>query len=192
MNLIDQSSLNDLSTSQGITSLEIPELKYWTYGGPLGISLSENAPQGENSLQLGKPVDQVSQGIGDAWAYQVVYIKPEWYFPVLSFKYNIVTNDYIDLSDFLVEIQDGVGLNHIATVVRDGYVSEAKFGLPDQSTDLGWKTVTYDLSVFRGQTIRLLFSNRNLRPESNGIWTYLDDVKLTDETERVFLPLINR
>jgi sugar lactone lactonase YvrE len=192
MNLIDQSSLNDLSTSQGITSLEIPELKYWTYGGPLGISLSENAPQGENSLQLGKPVDQVSQGIGDAWAYQVVYIKPEWYFPVLSFKYNIVTNDYIDLSDFLVEIQDGVGLNHITTVVRDGYVSEAKFGLPDQSTDLGWKTVTYDLSVFRGQTIRLLFSNRNLRPESNGIWTYLDDVKLTDETERVFLPLINR
>ena len=192
MNLNDQFSSNDLSTSMGLTSLEIPELNYWTYGGSLSLSLSENAQQGGNSLLLGEPVDQVSQGIGEAWAYQVVHIPSEWFFPVLSFKYNVITNDYIELSDFLVEIQDGVGLNHLATVVRDGYVSESKFALPEQATDLGWKTVTYDLSEFRGQTIRLTFSNRNLLPESNGIWTFLDDVKISDETERVFMPLINR
>lgn len=192
MNLNDPMSSKDLSNSMGISSLEIPELNYWTYGGTLGLSISDNAQQGVNSLLLGEPVDQVSQGIGEACAYQVVYIRPEWVVPELTFKYNVVTNDSIDNSDFLVEIQDGVGLNHLATVVRDGNESETKYGLPEQATDLGWKTVIYDLSEFRGQTIRVVFSNRNLWPSSNGIWTYLDDVKLTDETVRVYMPLINR
>lgn len=192
MSLNEQLPVNDISSSKGILLLDNPELKFWTYGGPLGLSLSENAPQGLNSLLLGEPVEQISQGIGEAWTYQIVYVRPEWVVPELTFKYNVVTNDIIEHSDFLVEIQDGVGLNHLATVVRDGYVTEAKSGLPDPATDLGWKTVTYDLSAFRGKTIRVVFSNRNLWPESQGIWTYLDDVKLTDETTRVYMPLINR
>jgi len=182
----------ELADQKGLTSQELPELNKWTYGGSLPIAISDYAKQGNTALQLGGVVDQIPQGVGDAWAYQVVYIKPEWVLPEFTFKYNVVTNDNIEYSDFLVEIQDGVGLNHLTTVVRDGYVSEAKSGLPEQATDLGWKTVTYDLSTFRGQTIRLAFSNRNLWPESNGIWTYLDDVKIADESEKVFLPLINR
>ena len=187
-----QLSNNDLSTTTGLIALEIPALSDWTYGGSLPISISDNAQQGFNALQLGGAVDQVPQGIGDAWAYQVIYVKSEWFFPVLSFKYNVVTNDYIELSDFLVEIQDGVGLNHLASVVRDGFQSEIKKTLPDPGTDLGWKTITYDLSAFRGQTIRLIFSNRNLLPDSKGAWSFVDDVVISDETERVFLPLINR
>ncbi len=182
----------ELADQKGLTSQELPELNKWTYGGSLPIAISDNTKQGNTALQLGGVVDQIPQGVGDAWAYQVVYIKPEWVLPEFTFKYNVVTNDNIEYSDFLVEIQDGVGLNHLTTVVRDGYVSKAKLELPEQSTDLGWKTVTYDLSEFRGQTIRLTFSNRNLLPESNGIWTYLDDVKIADESEKVFLPLINR
>ncbi len=187
-----QSSSEEVVDQKGLISLELPELNKWTYGGSLPIAISENAQQGNTALQLGGVVDQVPQGVGEVWAYQVVYIKPEWVLPELTFQYNVVTNDHIELSDFFVEIQDGVGLNHLATVVRDGYESETKYALPGSGTDLGWKTVTYDLSAFRGKTIRLSFSNRNLWPNSNGIWTYLDDVKLTDETERVFLPLINR
>jgi len=188
----NQLSSTHLSTSTYLLSSEIPALNEWTYGGSLPISISDHAQQGFNALQLGVPVDQDFQGIGDAWAYQVVYIRPEWYFPVLSFQYNVFTNDIVEYSDFLVEIQDGVGLNHLATVVRDGYQSETKEILPDPGTDLGWKTVTYDLSAFRGQTIRIAFSNRNLLPESKGVWSFLDDVKLTDETEWVYMPLINR
>ena len=188
----DQFSSGDLTTTKDLSPREIPELQKWTYGGSLSISISDNAQQGNNSLQLGETVDQEFQGIGDAWAYQVVYIRPEWVFPELSFKYNVVTNDLMEYSDFFVEIQDGVGLNHLATVVRDGYESELKKTLPDPGTDLGWVTVTYDLSAFCGQTIRLVFSNRNLSPESNGVWSYLDDVVISDETEWVYLPLINR
>ena len=186
------STFESLSTQKYFLLRELPELNKWTYGGSLPISISENSQQGNTALQLGEIVEQVSQGTVEAWAYQVVYIRPDWFFPVLTFKYNVVTNDNIELSGFLVEIQDGVGLNNLATVVRDGYQSETKKTLPDPETDLGWKTVAYDLSEFRGQTIRLTFSNRNLWPESKGIWTYLDDVKISDETERVFLPLINR
>lgn len=183
---------DDLATPFGISTFEIPELNHWTYGGSLPISISENAQQGNYALLLGEPVDPVAQGVGDAWAYQVVYIRPEWFYPVLSFKYNVVANDSINSSNFLVEIQDGVGLNHLATVVKDGIEPETKQAYPDVGFDAGWKTITYDLSAFRGQTVRLLFSNRNELPDSTGIWTYLDDVKLTDETERVFLPLIHR
>ena len=188
----NQLSSTNLSTSSYLLSSEIPALNKWTYGGSLPISISDHAQQGYNALQLGVPVDQEFQGIGDAWAYQVVYIRPDWYFPVLSFQYNVFTNDFVEYSDFFVEIQDGVGLNHLATVVRDGYESETKKTLPYPGTDLGWKSVTYDLSAFRGQTIRLTFSNRNLLPESKGIWSYLDNVVISDETERVYMPLINR
>jgi hypothetical protein len=40
--------------------------------------------------------------------------------------------------------------------------------------------VTYDLSKYKGQHIRLVFSNRNLWPNSWGIWTYVDDVRVLD------------
>jgi len=183
---------DDLSTPYGASTFEIPELNHWTYGGSLPISLSENAQQGIYALQLGEPVEPVAQGVGDAWAYQVVYIRPEWFYPVLSFKYNLVANDSINSSNFLVEIQDGVGLNHLATVVKDGIDPETKQAYPDAGFDAGWTTITYDLSAFRGQSVRLLFSNRNELPVSTGIWTYLDDVKLTDETERIFMPVVSR
>ncbi len=193
MDMYNYTSLDEgVAFTHRTVNIEILELDKWTYWGNLGISISDNAQEGNNALQLGKPVNQEPQGIGEAWAYQVVYIRPEWVSPELSFKYNVFTNDNIESSDFFVEIQDGVGWNHLTPVVRDGYVSEAKFGLPEEATDLGWKTVTCDLSVFRGQTIRLVFSNRNLWPESKGVWTYLDDVKISDESKKIFLPLINR
>ena len=75
-------------------------------------------------------------------------------------------------------IQDRVGLNHLATVVRDGYLC-GNFA-PAPATDLGWRTRRYDLSAYKGQSIRLVFANRNLHPISRGIWTYVDDVRVVD------------
>ena len=51
---------------------------------------------------------------------------------------------------------------------------------PNPGTDLGWRTISYDLSAYKGQYIRLVFSNRNLWPESWGIWSYVDDVRVLD------------
>jgi hypothetical protein len=40
--------------------------------------------------------------------------------------------------------------------------------------------MTFDLSSFKGQHIRLVFLNRNLWPASWGIWSYVDDVRVLD------------
>jgi hypothetical protein len=90
-------------------------------------------------------------------------------------------NDIMHYSDFFVAIQDGVGLNHLATVLRDGYRPCIPNVAPSAGTDLGWRSVTYDLSKYKGQHIRLVFSNRNLWPNSWGIWTYVDDVRVVGE-----------
>jgi hypothetical protein len=35
----------------------------------------------------------------------------------LGFSYNLRVNNRLDFSDFFVEIQDSIGLNHLATVI---------------------------------------------------------------------------
>ncbi|MBW6474534.1 MAG: hypothetical protein K0B14_15515, partial [Anaerolineaceae bacterium] len=157
-----------------------PALTEWTYGGPLPVSRSTNAAHGSYSLQLGKTVSQTEQGLGDAWAHTTFYVRPEWDRPMLSFKYNMFVNDIMDYSDFFVAIQDGVGLNHLQTVLRDGYQPCTPGVAPAAGTNLGWRTARFDLSAYKGQHIRLVFSNRNLWPISWGIWTYVDDVRVID------------
>jgi len=175
-----------------------PHLDNWTYGGTLPISENYNNIKQTHDIKLGNRDDQISQGEGKAWAYQTIYVRPEWDRPVLSFKYNMFVNDIMDYSDFFVEIQDGIGLNHLATVVRDGYQPCTPGTAPAAGTDLGWRTKTYDLSAYKGQYIRIVFSNRNLWPESWGIWTYVDDVKVIDAgplpistgSVGIYLPLV--
>ena len=177
-----------------------PVLTEWTYGGSLPVSRSTNASQGTYSLQLAQPVAQTEQGEGQAWAHQTFYVRPEWDRPILSFKYNMYVNDIMDYSDFFVAIQDGVGLNHLATVVRDGYQPCIPGTAPSAGTNLGWRSVNYDLSAYKGQHIRLVFSNRNLWPISWGIWTYVDDVKVVDAgplpppagSESLYLPAVSK
>lgn len=169
-----------------------PALIEWAYGGTLSVTRSSNATQGSYSLQLGVPVPQQDQGEGQASAHQIFYVNPSWTRPILSFAYNMWVNDVLGFSDFFVEIQDGVGLNHLATVVRDGYQSCSNTA-PPVGTDLGWRTTSYDLSPYKGQSIRLIFANRNLWPNSWGIWTYVDDVRVVDAGPAppylVFLPV---
>ncbi len=162
----------------------------WTTGGTLPCSLSNHAMHGSSSLLLGQPVSSGEQGDGQAWAYTTLYVPPDWTRPALTFRYQIFTNDIRDYSDFFVAIQDGSGLNHLATVLRDGYPSAVA---PLPGTDLGWREVRYDLSAFKGQHIRIVFSNRDLWPNSLGIWTYLDDVRVLDAGlywQPVFLPSV--
>ena len=171
----------------------MPELIEWTYGGNLPITRTANATHGTYYLRLGAAVPQTNQGEGQAWAHQTFYVDLGWSRPVLSFAYRMVVNDIRDYSDFFVDIQDGVGLNHLATVVRDGYQTCANTA-PPAGTDLGWRTLRYDLSAYKGQSIRLVFANRNLWPNSWGIWTYVDDVPVLDAgllpPNKVYLPSV--
>lgn len=174
-----------------------PALTEWTTGGNLTAAISNNASHGDISLQLGQPANQTEQGAGEAWTYQTIYVDPNWERPVLSFRYNLFVNDLVDFSDFFVAIQDGLGLNHLATVLRDGF-QPCQVGVPPQAgTDMGWREHKYDLSSYKGEYIRIVFSNRNLHPNSWGIWTYLDDVRILDAgalpsggSQTLFLPML--
>ena len=179
--------------------IESDTLLFWTNSGKLPVSISSYAYQGAQSLQLGIAVPQIEQGQGEAKTFQTFYIDPSWARPVLTFKYNLFVNDIMDYSDFFVAIQDGVGLNHLATVVRDGFQPCIPNVAPSPGRDLGWRSIAYDLSAYKGQPIRLVFSNRNLWPDSWGIWTNVDDVRVLDAgllpplagPFSSFLPVIN-
>ena len=157
-----------------------PALMEWTHGGNLPVSRSTISLNGSYAIRLGEPVAQAEQGIGEAWAYSNFYVDPNLTRPTLSFKYSMFVNDIVDYSDFFVAIQDGAGLNHLATVVRDGFRPCTPGVPPASGQDLDWRTITYDLSAYKGQHIRVHFSNRNLWPGSWGIWTNVDDVKVLD------------
>jgi DNA-binding beta-propeller fold protein YncE len=172
-----------------------PGLRNWTYGGTLTVSRSfAHFNEGIVSLQLGQEVNSPQdQSIGDAWAYQVFYVRPEWTNPVLKFNYNVFTNDDIKKSNFLAEIQDAVGLNNLDIIVFDGYQNGGD--PPEAGLDLGWQSVEYDLSAFKGQHIKLAFANRNIYPDSKGVWTFIEKVRV-ESTEsdghQYYFPILLR
>ena len=170
-----------------------PPLIDWTYGGSLPVSLSNHAFEGVYSLALSEEVSANPQGQGQAWAHTTFNVPSNWSKPTLSFSYNLFVNDNLQLSDFYVEILDGVALNHLETVLLDGYDEEGK---PTAGTDMEWKTVTFDLSAYKGQPIRLQFYSRNRLPQALGIWAFVDAVSVTDNPitfdYSIFLPLLNK
>jgi streptogramin lyase len=160
---------------------EDPLFDEWTYGGDLPVSRHANATQGNYSMLLGQSTAQDAKDKSSGWTYQTIYVDPTWERPMLSFRYNMHVNDTIDFSDFFVEIQDGLGLNHLQTVVRDGFRPCGSDQAPPAATNLGWRQRQLDLSSYKGQTVRIVFQNRNLwSGYSLGIWTFVDDVRVTD------------
>lgn len=156
------------------------ELSEWTHGGHNPAILSSDSMELSWSALLGRPVNQVPQGMSNDWLYTNFYVDPSWARPMLTFNYKMHVNDNMHYSDFLVAVQYGVGLSHEATVVRDGYLPCTGNYAPRPGRDLGWRTAGYDLSAFKGQHVRIVFSNRNLWPDSLGIWTNVDNVRVLD------------
>jgi len=185
--------INESAVYDELRSDTVQGLDYWVYGGPLSVARSSIVVnEGLSSLQLGKYVEATEQGITEAWAYQVFYVRPEWIKPVLTFNYNVFTNDIGSKSNFIAEIQDGVGLNNLDVIIIDGYEGATPEEVPLTGTELGWKSVEFDLSPYRGQHIRLAFASRNLYPSSLGIWSFVEKVVVKDEVLKLFLPLMLR
>jgi len=158
-----------------------PSLTEWTYGGEQPVTHVHNATHGQRSLLLGRAVaERVPQGQNKAFAYSNFYVDPNIVRPVLTFDYNMFVNDTKDYSDFFVEVQDGVGLNHLATVVHDGFSPCIPGRAPSPGRNLGWRSAHLDLTPYKGQHIRIVFSNRNRWPGAWGMWTYVDNVRVLD------------
>ncbi len=158
-------------------------LQEWSYHGTIAnnpVTLSDVAFQGNHSVRIGVPVLQAEQGITQAVTSSTFYIDPDMNRPLLTFSYRLYVNDIIHYSDFLVEIQTGDGRSNLAVVLHDGYQPCTGNYAPKAGRDLGWRTATYDLSAYKGEHIRVVFSNRNLWPDSLGIWTNVDDVRVLD------------
>jgi len=153
----------------------------WTFTGPLPFERSDQAHSGNYSLQLGK---DEHNGQAYSQAYTTIAIPEDYFFPNLTFYYQVSSKDSLDLADLYVEIQDGVGLNHLTKIVHSG--SE---GLNDDSV---WREASVSLSAYRGETIRLSFQARNRTNASTGVLVRIDDVQIISKAEEVFLPLINR
>ena len=175
-----------------------PPFTHWHHGGDLDRSLSSDTPYGNQAVRLGKPVAQVKQPAGSAWLHQTIYVRPEWERPILSFNYRMFVNDTIDYSDFRVWVTMSNG-GVVAELLRDGYRS-CNNTAPPPGTDLGWRAASYDLSEFKGQTVRIRFENRNIHHNKSwGIWTYVDNVSVLDAgalpplgSERFYLPLVRK
>jgi hypothetical protein len=167
-------------------------LAEWRKGGSLPATYQSSPTK---LVQLGMPVAQQAQGQGESWLSQTFYVDPNIPQPTLDFWYQIFTNDILDYSDFFVEIQDGVGMNHLATVLRDGFNPPTPV-TPDPGKNLGWRIAQYDLSAYAGQHVRLVFHARNLHPNSLGIWVNLDNVRVVSAQDlhdsTIYLPITRR
>lgn len=181
------SSANAVLEFRGDGSYELPrqrvtnggfesQLSGWTSGfesdgyGTLGgyaITINGNVKAGSNALRLGRwdqiytggisgPPQPGTEPSGTDWIYQDADV-PSTGNPRLTFSYNVQTYDTAIWDWFDMYIKDPNTGTNLATVVsRDG-----KPGY-DYGTywNGGWKDVSFDLTPWKGQKIRLWFGNR--------------------------------
>jgi hypothetical protein len=106
---------------------------------------------------------------GNSHIYQTITIPSTANKVTLSFFYWPATTDTVPNAYQLAQIQNTSGVA-LATVLQVA------------SNDNSWKEVTYDLTSFKGQSIRVYFAvhgNRYVDPPPNYIYMYLDDVSVT-------------
>lgn len=171
----------------------------WQIGGTQSAQLVQSSHpkeggyvcRGEWAIRLGEFVlpDPAGYPQGSAWMYQDVTVPADWERPTLHFCYHIITHDIIHWSDFRVLIRRPDGPQQVlAEVLRAGF--DDGTGSAFYNNDLGQARYTYDLSAFRGRTVRLFFESRNIWDTARGLWTYVDDVMIFDARGRAMLPLI--
>ena len=168
---------------------ESGDLSGWQHGGELDQSVGTDQPYaGTYSVLLGNPsypYDAVPEG--SAWISQTFQV-PNSGTPVLSFWYHIFTYDIITSSvhgccfDYLDVVLEDASGNTLEHVLRDGFNGTWEDGVLQ---DLGWRNFTFDLSAYRGQTVRIRFANFNTGGPTNdptyNTYTYLDDIAVKEQ-----------
>ncbi len=173
---------------------ESPALVRWTYGGALPVTVVPSARDGIQGARLAEVVPAAPRPREEGWLHQTVHIPSGWERPVLTFDYRIYANDTIDYSDFEVTLTQSDGA-WLARILRDGFRSCDDPPLaPPEGFDLGWRNTRYDLSAFKGRTVRVRFAVHNLHADySYGIWAVVDNVRLVDAGPvlRNYLPIVS-
>ena len=145
---------------------------------------------GSSVMRIGEVVPATQQAQKTAWASQVIYVHPDLARPALTFDHNLHVNDTIHFSTFQLDVMDAFGVNSQA-LVASGYAACNLGPLNAAAVAMGWHRGSFDLTPYRGQYVRVVFSIRNAWPVSKGIWAELDNVAVTDapaQAHRSFVP----
>ncbi len=152
------------------------------------VITSESVYAGEVSARLGAPVPAFGHPAGASWIAQSIHLPLSFRAPELIFHYRIVTNDIIHWASFRAEVHDLSG-SRLDLLLRDGYDPPNGAAIPGY--DMGWQEQRFDLSGYRGDTIQLYFEAKNEHCGGWGIWTFIDDVRLVDQSQ-IYVPIIMR
>jgi hypothetical protein len=159
--------------------METGDFTCWAHGGGYAqsvgpwLSNGQRPYEGRYCASLGAPAACISQTAASAWMYQEFIVPNVPGTVTISFAYRIITNDIYDWASFHAELRAPNG-TLLARILRDGYKGVSS----PCGNDLGWKTFSYNLEGYKGQTVRLYLESKNEWDGGLGIWTYLDDVKL--------------
>jgi len=134
---------------------------------------------GNYAAVLGEENDPCQSVIGESgftlrsWIYHDVWV-PSSGSPQLTFYYRILTYDKLngDKYDRFEVYINGTLLGRFGN-------TSSNYSCSNPINDLGWHEFTYDLSAYRGQTIRLQLVNITDPDKSYSTWTYIDDVEIT-------------
>lgn len=152
------------------------------------VITSESVYAGDFSARLGAPVPAFDRPAGASWIAQSIHLPLSFRAPEIIFHYRIVTNDIIHWASFRAEVHDLSG-SRLDLLLRDGYDPPNGAAIPGY--DMGWQEQRFDLTAYRGDTIQLYFEAKNEHCGGWGIWTYIDDVRLVDQSQ-VYVPIIMR
>lgn len=152
------------------------------------VITDESVYDGEVAARLGAPVPAFDHPAGASWVAQSIHLPRSYRAPQLILHYRVVTNDIIHWASFRAEVHDLSG-SRLQLLLRDGYDPANGAAIPGY--DMGWQERRLDLSAYRGQTIQLYFEAKNEHCGGWGIWTYVDDVRVVDQSQ-VYVPIIMR
>ncbi|MFP4394502.1 MAG: hypothetical protein ACLFTI_04480 [Anaerolineales bacterium] len=150
----------------------------WTETGGAGLApqaVTSRRHSGSYAAVLGQenaPCETGKGGlVGQSWIYQDIEV-PNSSSPQLSLYYRIFTYDKLNADEYdRFEV-------FIGGTLLGRFGNTGQQGCPDVK-DLNWQQFTYDLSAYRGQTIRLRLVNITHPDDWFGTWTYVDDVSVT-------------
>ena len=145
----------------------------WTHGGVLEQSITTRDPHtGQYAALLGDPNHgNTNVPLGSNWCSQTFNV-PSGGPTALSFWYRIETYDGGSHDYFEVLIVDSEGSYSI--------LQDAGTGEWGTYQDLGWKSVSYDMTGFAGSAVslELIFSESNTIDKFLNTWVTIDDISL--------------
>jgi hypothetical protein len=113
--------------------------------------------------------------------------------PMLTFRYHIFTYDVVwgsNTHKFWDSFEVGVLLSGS---IEPTYVfTDGNRTREGTLLDLGWREGTVDLRPYAGQSVKICMSNITRHDSFWNTWTYVDDVRLMNLEQRLYLPAVLR